>query len=320
MTLAPIVLFTYNRPWHTKQTVEALKKNYLASESELFIYSDGPKNEEAVARVREVREYLKTIDGFKKITIIERDRNWGLANNIIDGVTEIVNEYGKIIVLEDDLVTSPYFLRFMNEALEVYKDKEKVMHISGYMYPIRKEGLPDVFFLKPTSCWGWATWSRAWAFFEKAPDRQIKLLTKEQIKDFNLNNSYDYWNQLLLNYKGKLNTWAIFWYLSVYLKGGLSLHPRDSLVQNIGHDASGTHSGKFDIFKVDISMKEEWEFPHDIAEHHIARKRLEDYFNKIKPPLWRRMISRIVPKKVKKLIKYYTQETSKGSTLYDKVY
>ena len=217
-------------------------------------------------------------------------------------------------------MTSPYFLKFMNEALEMYKDKEKVMHISGYMYPIKKEGLPDVFFLKPTSCWGWATWSRAWSFFEKAPDRQIKLLTKEQIKDFNLNNSYDYWNQLLLSYKGKLNTWAIFWYLSVYLNGGLSLHPRDSLVQNIGHDASGTHSGKSDIFKVDISMKGEWKFPHDIAEHHIARKRLEDYFNKIKPPLWRRMISRIVPKKVKKLIKYYTQETSKGSTLYDKVY
>lgn len=132
--------------------------NYFkARESEHFIFSDGPKNEEAVAKVKEVREYLKTIDGFKKITIIERDRNWGLANNIIDGVTEIVNEYGKIIVLEDDLVTSPYFLRFMNEALEMYKDEERVFGITGYAYPIKKDGLPSTFFMKDGGCWGWAT-------------------------------------------------------------------------------------------------------------------------------------------------------------------
>jgi GT2 family glycosyltransferase len=114
---APIALFVYNRPWHTRQTVEALKKNELASESELFIYSDAPKNGKAKEKVKEVREYIKTIDGFKKVTIIERENNWGLADSIIDGVTKIVNEYGKIIVLEDDLVTSPYFLKFMNEAL-----------------------------------------------------------------------------------------------------------------------------------------------------------------------------------------------------------
>ena len=120
---APIVLFVYNRPWHTRQTVESLQKNKMANESELFIYSDAAKNDEAKEKVNEVREYIKSIDGFNKVTIIEREKNWGLANSIIDGVTKIVNEYGKIIVLEDDLVTSPYFLRFMNEALEVYRDE-----------------------------------------------------------------------------------------------------------------------------------------------------------------------------------------------------
>lgn len=192
----------------------------------------------------------------------------------------------------------------MNEALSKYEDKEKVMHISGYMYPIKKEGLPDTFFLKPTSCWGWATWERAWKFFERNPQKQITALSKEQIKDFNLNNSYDYWAQVVLNYKGKLYTWAIFWYLSVYLRGGLSLHPRESLTKNIGTDGSGTHfSGETSIFDVELTDKDSWEFPEEIMEHPLARRRLEDYFNKIKPPFWRRIASKFLAEGVKKFLK-----------------
>lgn len=295
MNLAPIVLFTYNRPWHTQQTVEALKKNELAEKSELIIFSDGPKSEKDAEKIKEVREYFKTIDGFKKVTIIERDKNWGLANNIIDGVTRIVNEYGKIIVLEDDIVTSPYFLRFMNEALEMYKDEERVMHISGYMFPIRKDGLDDAFFLKPTSCWGWATWKRAWKYFEKNPKKQIRLLNKEQIKDFNLDNSYDYWKQLVLNYKGKLNTWAIFWYLSCYLKGGLSLHPLDSLTVNIGQDGTGIHfKSSTDVFKVELSFKNQWKLPTEIEENKLARKRLKEFFESIRPSIWERIKRKVL--------------------------
>ena len=165
--LAPIVLFTYNRPLHTKQTVQALQKNYLASESELYIYSDGPKDKNATEKVREVREYIKSIDGFKKVTIFERDKNLGLANNIISGVTKIVNEYGKIIVLEDDIVTSKYFLKFMNEALEIYMNEKKVWHISGWNYPLDKDGLGDIFLWRGMNCWGWATWSDRWCFYKK---------------------------------------------------------------------------------------------------------------------------------------------------------
>jgi hypothetical protein len=192
----------------------------------------------------------------------------------------------------------------MNEALSKYEDKEKVMHISGYMYPIKKEGLPDTFFLKPTSCLGWATWKRAWKFFERNPQKQITALSKEQIKDFNLNNSYDYWAQVVLNYKGKLHTWAIFWYLSVYLRGGLSLHPRESLTKNIGADGSGTHfSSETSIFDVELTDKDSWEFPEEIVEHPLARRRLEDFFNKMKPPFWRRIASKFLPEKLKKFLK-----------------
>lgn len=138
MKLAPIVIFTYNRPWHTQQTVEALLKNEYASESDLIIFSDAPKNEAAKKGVEETRSYIRNITGFKSLRIIERDRNFGLANNIIDGVTSIVNEFGRIIVLEDDLLTSPYFLKFMNEALSLYEDEERVISVHGYIYPIKK--------------------------------------------------------------------------------------------------------------------------------------------------------------------------------------
>ena len=164
MKLAPIVIFTYNRPWHTQQTVEALLKNEYASESDLIIFSDAPKNEAAKKGVEETRSYIRNITGFKSLRIIERDRNFGLANNIIDGVTSIVNEFGRIIVLEDDLLTSPYFLKFMNEALSLYEDEERVISVHGYIYPIKKS-LPDTFFIKGADCLGWGTWKRGWDLF-----------------------------------------------------------------------------------------------------------------------------------------------------------
>ena len=163
--LSPIVLFVYNRPWHTQQTVEALQKNELAKESELFIYSDEAKNEDARKSVNEVRKYIDKIDGFKKITVIKREKNWGLADSIIDGVTKIVNEYGKIIVLEDDLVTSPYFLNFMNEALDKYQTEQKVYSITGYSFSNDVESIDSTYFLKLTSAWSWGTWKDKWHSF-----------------------------------------------------------------------------------------------------------------------------------------------------------
>ena len=185
MTLAPIVIFVYNRPWHIQQSLEALKKNELAKVSELFIYSDGPKDEDSIKGVEEVRSYIKDVSGFRKVTIIKRKENWGLANSIIDGVNEIVNKYEKIIVLEDDLVTSPYFLNFMNEALEFYKNKKKIWHISGWNYPIKTYGIEDVFLWRVMNCWGWATWKDRWQYFEKNTEKIVSEFSKSERKRFN---------------------------------------------------------------------------------------------------------------------------------------
>jgi hypothetical protein len=291
--LAPIVLFVYNRPWHTMQTVEALKKNELANESELFIYSDGWKSEVDKPKVLELRDYLKSIDGFKKVTIIERDRNWGLADNIIDGVTKIVNEYGKIIVLEDDLLTSPYFLKFMNEALEFYKYEKKVWHISGWNYPIETNGFDDVFLWRVMNCWGWGTWADRWQFYEKNVDKTIEKFTKEDIKRFNLDGIENFWSQVIANKKGKINSWAIFWYATIFKNKGLCLNPVESFVENIGHDGSGLHCGESSVYKTKLSNKNKVCFVTDIVENELALKKIKDFYKSLRRPFFVRVINKI---------------------------
>ena len=242
--LAPIVLFVYNRPWHTRKTLEALSRNTLADQSQLFVFSDGPKenaNENDLQMINEVRTLVTEKDWCKSLVLLESTKNKGLATSIIEGVTSIVNEYGKIIVLEDDIITSVGFLKYMNEALLLYEQDDKVMHISGYMYPL--EIVPETFFTKTTSCWGWSTWASSWSFFEKNAKKQIPLLSekwKEFTYDFSCNSFKD---QLEKNLEGKIDTWAIFWYASVFLNGGLALHPYPSLVQNIGFDGTGLNCG-----------------------------------------------------------------------------
>ena len=239
---APILLFTYNRPEHTRRTVEALQKNELADESDLFIYSDGAKGDEDKMNVQKVREYLQTIDHFRSVTTTIREYNYGLANNIIDGVTNLVGKFKKVIVLEDDLITSPFFLRFMNEALDKYKYEENVISIHGYCLPIEYD--EPVFFLKGADCWGWATWDRGWELFNTDSSQLLQQLKKSKavIKEFDFNGTYDYSGMLKKQVKGKVNSWAIRWYASAFLRNKLTLYPGRSLVKNIGGDGSGTHS------------------------------------------------------------------------------
>lgn len=275
----PIILFVYNRPWHTRQTVEALQKNDLASESELFIFSDGPKNEKAQEGVEEVRKYLRSVKGFKNIHIIEREKNLGLANNIIDGVTKIVNEYGRVIVLEDDLVTSPGFLRYMNEGLELYADEEKVASIHGYIYPLKHpERLPETFFIRGADCWGWATWARAWKYFEPDGKKLLEELKRKKLtKEFDFNGAYPYTKMLIDQIRGRNNSWAIRWYASAFLNNMFTLYPRYSLVRNIGLDNTGTHcseTGVFESFLVDEVKVEKIV----VRESLLARKMIESYF------------------------------------------
>ncbi len=298
--LAPIVLFVYNRPWHTRKTIESLQKNELACESELYIYADGAKNDKVNEQVLQVRDYIKIVTGFKKVTIIERNSNKGLADSIIDGVTQVVNKYGRVIVLEDDLVTSRYFLKFMNDALEFYKDEERIMHISGYIFPIDNKDLDDTFFIKPATCWGWATWRRAWTYFRKDTDYYLSVFNKEMIKDFNLDNSYDYFSQILKNRRGRINTWAIYWHASIYLNGGLSLHSKDSFVFNIGHDNEGTHCVKSDTYNVKLLQKYPINFTKFINENIKARHRVRDFFQNNRRSVFNKVIN-----KLKRSLSYY---------------
>ena len=146
MTYAPIALFTYSRPDHTRQAVESLLRNAESQDSDLFVFSDGPKTEAKVAGVEENRKYIRAITGFHSVTIVERETNWGLARSLIAGISEVIGRYGRVIVVEDDLVLSPYFLKFMNEGLEKYQDDEMVAAISAFL-PAQAPVLPSTFFL-----------------------------------------------------------------------------------------------------------------------------------------------------------------------------
>jgi hypothetical protein len=292
MITAPIVLFVYNRLDLTKQTVEALQKNELANNSHLFIFSDAAKDKNIELKVNRVREYIKNINGFKKVTIFERKENWGLANSIINGVTKIVNEYGKVIVLEDDLVTSPYFLRFMNEALEMYKDEAKIASIHGYIYPIKN--LPETFFIKGADCWGWATWKDKWSIFESNGKKLLNEIRKKNLeREIDFNDSYDYIKMLKDQIKGKNNSWAVRWYISVFLQDMITLYPGQSYVQNIGFDNDATHcKGKTDFFNVNLNNKFKL-LKINPNEDPISRKKIENFFNSINKSIYKRLKSKI---------------------------
>ena len=278
--LAPVVLFVYDRLEHTKRTLEGLQKNHGAKETDLFIFSDAAKNEGSRSSVGEVRAYVKNIGGFKKIKIIERYENWGLAKSIINGVTDIVNEYGKIIVLEDDLVTSPYFLKYMNEGLEYYKNEEKVWHISGYNYPIASDGLDHAFLWRLMNCWGWATWSDRWQNFDKNPDNLLETFTKQDIYKFNIGGSEDFFGQIVANQIQKIDTWAVFWYATIFKNNGLCLNPNKTLVINIGNDGSGENRLNDLSYSSEIDTKSEFSFPNRIHENKIFIKKLKYFYRK----------------------------------------
>ncbi|ACF14964.1 methyltransferase FkbM family [Chloroherpeton thalassium ATCC 35110] len=283
MNLAPIVLFVYNRPWHTEQTLIALTNNELCEESVLYIYADGAKvnaNSEELQKIEEVRKIIRQDWRCRDVEIIQSDVNKGLANSIIQGVTDIVNRYGKVIVLEDDIVTSIGFLKYMNDALVLYENEEKVMHISGYMFPVKKK-LPDTFFYNTASCWGWGTWKRAWKNFnDDAVYLYNKLIEHDLLYKFNIEGGYDFERQLIDNIEGNIKTWAIKWYASFFLNGGYALHPYPSLTNNIGHDNSGQHCGNDSFYYWSKLANNIKVYKIDIQESKKARKAIRSFYKK----------------------------------------
>jgi len=284
MELAPIALFVYNRPWHIKKTLEALATNDLSNQSVLFIYADGPKKDaskEELKSIYDVRKVIREKNWCQKVNIIESNKNKGLADSIISGVTEIVNKYGKVIVLEDDIVTSKGFLRYMNDALDLYKNEDKVMHIAGHVPPIKLK-LPETFFYNQTSCWGWGTWKRAWKYFNIDAEFLLnKLIEGDCVYRFNIDGSYPFINHLKENINGNLNTWAVKWQASVYLANGLCLHPRFSLAKNIGLDGSGVYSGKSNHFNHTKLIDKINVEPVGLIESSRARKQIGKFYRRI---------------------------------------
>lgn len=242
MAPAPIALFAFNRPDHTRRTLESLASNPLAAQSELFVFCDGPRRDEDNAAISSVQDIARNFQGCKKVHLVAQRSNLGCAESIIRGVTQLCASHDRVIVLEDDLVLSPHFLDYMNGALERYADHHRVMQITGYIFPIDIHSDMDAFFLPFTSSLGWATWARAWKCLDKNIDGYHALESNASLrKKFDLDGAYPYFDMLTAQREGRLDSWAIRWYLGTFLAGGATLFPKRSLVKNIGWDGSGTH-------------------------------------------------------------------------------
>lgn len=281
--LSPICLFTYNRLSETQQTVAALQQNFLAKESELFIFSDGAKNEEGIVKVNEVRTFIKSISGFKSVTVFESKENKGLASSIIDGVSTIIEKYGKVIVLEDDLITGPNFLDFMNQALGFYENNAKIFSISGYSMDLHSlNKYPKDYYLGVrASSWGWATWKNCWDMVDwEMKDYGAFIKDKSKRKAFRGGGS-DMSYMLKKQMNGKIDSWAIRWCFNQFKKNQLTVFPSKSKVMSIGFGNEATHTKKTKRFdtKIDNSQKIKFHFDEDINVDTILLKEFRQKFS-----------------------------------------
>lgn len=291
LRLAPIALFAYQRLPELQRTVSALQKNTLASESELFIFSDAPKNEAAEDRVRSVRTYLRSIDGFHSVTIVEREKNLGLASSVIDGVGSLVGSHGAVIVVEDDLETSPFFLSFLNRALTVYAKEERVISVHGYSYPTRS-AMPETFFLRGADCWGWGTWKRGWDLFEPDGAKLLREISEKNLSAaFDFDGTFPYTRMLKKQIAGKNDSWAVRWYASAFLQNKLTLYPGRTLVKNISSDVFGTHTGSLAEYHSEFAENDPVVGNMPVIESVPAREAFKDFFRRIHVPVWKRAIS-----------------------------
>jgi hypothetical protein len=290
---APVAMFVYNRPSHTREAIDALSRNAMAGDTDLIVFSDGPKDHASAPAVREVRQFIGSVTGFRSVRLVERPANLGLANSIIGGVTQVCEEFGRVIVVEDDLVTAPSFLRFMNDALNFYAAEEKVGSVHGYWYPVDRK-VPETFFLRGASCWGWATWSRAWRLFE--PDGR-KLLAELQQRGltrlFDLDGAIDYTKMLRNQIANKNDSWAIRWHAAMFLADRLQLSPGTSLVNNIGFDGFGTHRVKSKAYSVPLGQDSVTVGHIPLEQSEQARAALVYYYRSTRPGIPERALGRL---------------------------
>lgn len=297
--LAPIVLITYNRPDHLIKSLKSLKKNKLSKKSTIIIYSDGAKNSEDKKKILKIRKIIKLVKGFKSKKIIERKKNYGTKKNITNAINESFKKYDKIIVIEDDLIVSKYFLSFMNYCLDRYKDKKNIWHINGWSYPFMKKSSNDINFLRSMNCWGWATWKDRWKHLSLENERLIKNFTNKQIHKFNIFSTMDHFSQILRNKRKTLSSWAVYWHATIFLKKGICIYPKFSMVRNIGFDGSGRMSSQYQYKSYINNNFKKYQFNDNIVlDKKLINQEFLYYFQK------KRILRKIVILIKKFLYKY----------------
>lgn len=277
MANAPIILFAYNRPKHIARAIRSLQANPEFEDSPITVFCDGPKNDDHLEAVEQTRAAVKNAGLPAHAKIVERDKNMGLANSIIAGITEATDAHGKVIIVEDDLVLSKAALGFLNAGLDRYENDEQVMHISAYMYPVPGE-LDESFFLGEGTCWGWATWKDSWKHFNPDAKALMKTIDDKKIRSgFDIDDTMFFYAMLKKQCEGDLDSWAIRWYASMYLNNGLSLHPRQSYVENLGFDGSGIHCNVDDRFIGATTSKATQFWPDKFERNAAALEAMKEY-------------------------------------------
>ena len=264
MKFSPVVIFAYNRPDHLLNLLTSLSTNPELKNTDGYIFIDGPKGDIDLKRNQKTLEVAKREWQFKNKTIIQRESNLGLKQNILEGLTEICKKFDSFIVLEDDLKVSSNFLKYMNFSLNEFENNKIIQHVNGYNYKnqiLKSNHIYQSSILFP---WGWGTWSKYWSSFISNPENfqvnKIKNLSSKSIKDFNFYNLSGLMDQLEKNENKKLETWAVYWYQFVFLNGGLATTPGKSFTQNFGFDGSGQNSGNNKMFRTDFSKSDNFNF------------------------------------------------------------
>lgn len=260
----PIAVFSYNRPQHLRQLISSLLNCARLDECQVYIFCDGAKKSEHEEAVRESRRVVREFaPQLYNVIVVEREHNLGLARSIVSGVTDLCEQYGRVIVLEDDFILHPFFIEFMLQSLDRYADDERVAQVAGFTFPIDMPAKPDAFFLPLTTSWGWATWQRAWKLFSWETESALKILDSDPkiCAQFDLDGLYLFSDMLRLAAEGKVDSWAIRWYWRTYVANKLTLYPRSSLVWQNGFDPSATNTTSAGLEPqppLDEFMRKQW--------------------------------------------------------------
>lgn len=279
---APIVLFVYDRPEHTRLTLDYLINNDFANKSKLYVFADGAKNEKDAVKVAEVRNYIKSIKGFASVEVTEREKNYGLANSIISGINVVMSEYDRVIVMEDDMISSPYFLKYMNNLLNFYEEDLRICSVTGYSFPIKipRNYKYDLYLSPRASSWGWGTWKNRWENVDwKLKDYDEFIRNKKAVNSFN-KGGVDLTRMLKNQKAGKIDSWSIIWTYNHFKNNSFCIYPIESRIKNIGADLSGIHTNKTRKYEVALSDKNTVRLVKDIQPDKILLENFRKFFRK----------------------------------------